>query len=75
MREAFDITGKIVAGTATRADRERLEHLSCDEATRLKGMDDILRQQAARPIGIKPGKRITPAGRSALAKESGETRE
>lgn len=32
-------------------------------------MDEILRQQAARPIGIKPGRH---PGRYALAKESGE---
>lgn len=35
-------------------------------------MAEILRNQAERPIGIKPGKRFTPAGRDALEKERGE---
>jgi hypothetical protein len=67
MREAFNITGKILLGIATPADHERLEHLCCDEAKRLKGMAEILRQQEARDIGIRPAPR-----RSALSKETGE---
>lgn len=37
-----------------------------------EAMAAILRAQAERPIGIRPGRRIAPAGREALEKESEE---
>lgn len=40
-RGAFNIVGKIVAGTATEADKRRLEHLNCDQARRMKRHDAL----------------------------------
>lgn len=35
-------------------------------------MAEILRKQAERPVGIKPGKRLKPARSEALEKERGD---